>query len=62
MNDDEKRLLLALAACVLSDRVPGGPERETQVRVLRHLMEPFKEFLTADEKKMREANARKPQQ
>lgn len=49
MTDDEKRLLLAVAACLLADRVGvKTPDDAAQARVLRKFLYPFRDFMAAD--------------
>jgi hypothetical protein len=48
MNDDEKRLLLAVAACLLAQAVGKGPNKAAQAKVLRKFLLPFSDFMKAD--------------
>jgi hypothetical protein len=48
MNDDEKRLLLAVAACLLAEKTGKGPSKASQVKVLRRFLLPFRDFMRAD--------------
>jgi len=55
MTNDERRLLLACATCILADLVEddSGPSREQRIRVLRGTIEPFTDFLREDLRRMR---------
>jgi len=50
MTDDERRLLLACASCLLANLVDSDnrPSKETQIRVLRSMIEPFTDFMRED--------------
>jgi hypothetical protein len=54
MTDDERRLLLACASCIMAQLVPGGPREEQQIKVMRKMLEPFTDFLREDIRRMRE--------
>jgi hypothetical protein len=55
MTDDERRLLLACASCLLANLVDSDnrPSTETQIRVLRSMIEPFTEFMREDVRRVR---------
>jgi hypothetical protein len=50
MTNEERRLLLACASCILADLVDdgSGPSRETRINVLRGMLEQFTDFMRED--------------
>jgi hypothetical protein len=54
MTDDERRLLLACATCILADLTGEGPSIESQIKVLRGMLEPFGDFLREDSQRLRQ--------
>jgi len=55
MTDEERRLLLGCASCLLANLVDSDnrPSKETQIRVLRDMLAPFTEFMREDMRRMR---------
>jgi hypothetical protein len=48
MTNEERRLLLACASCILAGLTGEGPSIETQIKVLRGMLEPFTDFMRED--------------
>jgi hypothetical protein len=57
MTDDERRLLLACAACILANLTGEGPRVETQIKVLNQMLEPFRDFMRDDAQMLRRKRA-----